>query len=592
MRRFLSFFYLFFVVLFFASQVNSQTLADELRAWEENSILEQGIFTGKKGLGNFQKTPFGKFRLISCSGGIPDNKMPFFMVEGLLADGWVLDKPNIPSLNRDDILAEEILYPVQALDEKYFSGYKNEVYFSLVYLLKNNVTKFEINKKFPVRACKGTDCFEEVLDLSLAIENDTTFPTDICAKMMRRYQMMIKKPKKDEVIAKLSVIDDNHVQLLVDFKKNVSYLALQAADMPDFNVVQKDFQDKRASLLIETDVNKMPSSFVATLISSLGIFEVELAAQKSMYIFVGSDFDFSSVVWAGIWLFFLSPLFYLFLSLPNEKELLLKEIKRIFKIFFVIILTLGVLFYFNPSLIDFFEIHGILILISGMTLAYLLVKPKFDLTVAAVLFFLMPKPYLLDLVQGYAQKDISILINFLISFLIAFSPFYLFRKVPRLFEEIKKLKKYPIFIRLPQCVLIVWLLTSLVGTCYNPTQTNDDINRLKQNKQTVFVSLENGLCFTCLLNKLTFSYYLNHMAGSEREHIYFKTLSLSSASGRAFVDEYKLTIKSQGVLFGPKQAYGERVYSFVPFEGWYPLFKKVMPIEKEKIPDIIHKEPY
>ena len=133
MRYFLIFFCFLFQFCMPFAHANEPVLTSNIPVFDEDTIIEQGIFTGRKGLGEYQKTEFGRFRLISCSGGIPKDNALFLMVEGLLFDGWVLQKPVIPYSVDEKILKEDISYPIADLNEKHFS--KNEKSRCRVHLL-------------------------------------------------------------------------------------------------------------------------------------------------------------------------------------------------------------------------------------------------------------------------------------------------------------------------------------------------------------------------------------------------------------------------------------------------------------------------
>ncbi len=588
MRYFLTFFCFFFYICCAFAASNQEPAFASSDVKEEIIFEEQGIFTGTKGLGKWQQTDFGKFRLISCSGGIPENNVPFLMIEGRLLDGWRLEKPLIPASTDENVLKEEILYPLNDLNEKRFLGYTGEVYFSLVQLLKESVTEFTVNKKFLVKACKIDYCKEEMLDLSLSLKRDSKYPTDVCTKMMRRFQMMIKKPQIDSIQTTLSILDENHLQLIASFQKDVSFLEVQTNALDNYEILRKDFQGNTASLLIKTKTTNLKDPFNVVLISSLGFFQKEVIPQKGVFHFFKEEMSIFSAIVAGILLFLLSPLFYLFLSLPNEKDALLLKVKQIKKAFGLTFFFLMMTFYFKPNLIDLFEINGSLILISFMVLVYLLIWPKFSLIGAIVLFFLFPKPYLMESLSCLENMDGRVVILFVVWMIIALLPFEIFKKVPMLFEELKKLKQYPVLIRLPQGVLLLWLIISYMGNWFYPTSDAKEISSLKEGEQTIFVSAEKGLCLTCFLNKMTLSYYLENLSDFDQRKVHILSIDVNNDSAQEFLKGHKLSLKTNALLFGPNQSFPEKVFGFIPIDGWYRWLKKVMPEEKIKLPDLIH----
>ena len=588
MRYFLIFLCFLFQVFTCLAQTSTPLDATVLHVLDEE-VLDQGIFTGRKGLGDYQKTKVGKFRLISCSGGIPKDYSLFLMVEGLLEEGWVLEKPTIPPSDNQEILKEEILYPISDVNEKRFTGYKTEGYFPLVYLLKKGTQEFNLNKKFPIKACNGELCMEEMLDLSLFLKNDSKYPTDICSKMMRQFQLAVRTPKNKEVEVSLNIIDDNHMQLIAKFNQDVSFLNLQSEELDVFDIIQKEFKDNLASLLIKTNTSKLSDSFLITLISSAGIFETTVVPQQESYVFLSEKLNWMNAFIAGILLFFLSPLFYLFLSLPTKKEVLLTQVRIIQKSFGLVFLCLAILFYYYPECVAFFEVYGVFVVTSFLTLVWLLWRPKFNVGIGVLFFFLLPKPYLTESLISFSSLKGDIFILFAIWFIIAFLPFMIFKKYPDLFKALRKLKQYRVLIRMPQIILLIWLVVSFFASLSFKTKV-ETIEPLRKTNQAMYISIEQGLCLSCFFNKLSFSYYLKHYTQYDKSKILFFRLDATDEQVRQFLRNNKLPIKTQGLLFGENQVYPERISGLVPIEEWYPFLRKVMPQEKENMPYIFNKE--
>ncbi len=589
MRYFLVFLCFLFQVFACFAQTSMPLEAGSVPLFDKEAFVEQGLFTGRKGLGDYQETNIGKFRLISCSGGIPKNYSLFLMIEGLLDEGWILEKPMIPSSDNKEILKEEILYPISSLNEHRFTGYKKEVYFSLIYFLKEGTQEFNLNKKFPIKACKGEVCVDEMLDLSLLLKNNSKYPTDICSKMMRQFQLAVRQPKNKEVEVSWNIIDENHVQLIATFNQDVSFLNLQSEELEVFDVIQKDFKDNQASLLIKTNTTKMPDSFLITLISSAGIFETTVMPQQGSYIFLSEKLNWLNPFVSGVLLFFLSPLFYLFLSLPDKKETLVKRINLIKKSFGFLFLCLAILFYFYPECVAFFEVYGVFIVISFLTLAWLLYRPKFNIGMGILFFFLLPKPYLNETLVSFSSAKGYIFILFAIWFFIGLLPFVIFKKYPALFGALRKLKQYPVLIRIPQIVLLIWLIVSVFAAASVKTQP-ETIDSLRKENQPMYLSVERGLCLSCFLNELSFSYYLKHFTDYKKDEILFLRLDATDDRAKKFLKDNKLPLKTQGLLFGKNQVYPERINGLIPIEEWYPFFKKVMPQEKENLPPLFNEE--
>lgn len=188
--------------------------------------------------------------------------------------------------------------------------------------------------------------------------------------------------------------------------------------------------------------------------------------------------------------------------------------------------------------------------------------------------------------------DWRILLVFSFWMVLTLLPFMMFKKIPILFSEIKKLKQYPILIRLPQGILLFWLLLTLLGNVVPSYDHKNSFQTLKNEKQTIYVSVENGLCFSCMLNRWMLSYYLNNLTEFDKEKVHILTFKSNDSIAQTFIKENKLINKTQMLLFGPKQPFPEKIEGFVPVEEWYHLLKKVMPEKKKELPELFKKGGY
>ena len=119
------------------------------KALNESMKVERGLLTGEKGLTPFYETEFARFRLTSCSGGIPENNRLFLMIESQIKEGWRLQRPLIPVDGKfgSTIVDEQIAYPLNLKEDKKTTFYENNAFFALLYEVDSKSNAFEIKKE-------------------------------------------------------------------------------------------------------------------------------------------------------------------------------------------------------------------------------------------------------------------------------------------------------------------------------------------------------------------------------------------------------------------------------------------------------------
>ena len=548
--------------------------------YQEQMLLatqtERGLLTGDKGLGVFQKTTFGKFRLISCYGGISKSDQVFLMLEGLLEPGWRLQKPLIELEKNDVVLEEKILFPINTSKEKNTFYYENVVLIPLLYTVDKNLQLFEVTKNISLTACKEQNCRTEQISVDLALSRENTLQTDVCPKMLNALQKVPVEPINGEIIqAYFNVIDQKNVQLIVDFKDKIKSLDLQIQTKFDWRIIHKELHKNRALLTLKIEDVKKLEGVEVYLLSSLGAFKVFPVIKTEGIVFANKELSYWNVFYAGFWLFFLSPLFLLFWQLPETKEKLIKQVRKIRITSFVLAFILFLVCYFGGNLIPFVETRGVGALLGFSALCLLMIKPNISLKWALVLFFVLPKPYLLETLYALDMKSLQPLLVFVILTFVATMPFVLFQEIPQFFSAVKKVKQYIYIVRLPQIVLLLWLMINIVGGFVFKPVSRVEFEQAQSTGKTVFVSVENGYSLVSLLNKMTASYLKNNSSVVKGGELTVLTIKSYSKDGEQFVNEKHLLPLTQGYLYGEKQSYPLIVDGYVSLEKWSDMLKQV-----------------
>lgn len=551
-------------------------------AFEEATRVERGLLTGERGLTPFVETDFASFRVISCKGGIPKNNKLFLMIESKIKEGWQLKKPDIPSVGESNsfVLKEDILYPINKKAVKKTDFYEEKAYFSFLYEVKREATTFEFEKEISFTGCKGDVCQTETIPFFMKLDRNYALQTDVCPMMIHEFQNVPMIPVEGELSAKLSQIDENYILLMLDFHRDISSLGIQIEEDFDWQVVKKDFRGNKAHVLISSSNKIEFDNLNIKLFSSLGSFDLKLPLSKEGYTPLKRELSYFGVFKAGFCLFFFTPLFLIFLQLSDKK----KQLKQQVKVVGVSVFSIGFVFaiwgYFSSFLNEIFELWGVLSVVSLVAILYALINPKIKYMWLGVLFFVWPKTYVLDTLYALDTHSFLFFVVFAIWAFMCYLPFKVFKNIPRFFKEIRKVKQYPFLIRIPQVVMLCWLIFTVGISFFLPTKSISDFENLREQNKTMFVSLENGYCLSCQLNKLKLLYIQKTTSLIKNENLEILTVNTRTSNGNTFLKKHHLHKESYGLVYGEKLPYPVIVYGSIPLEGWQKYFSEVTEISE------------
>ncbi len=582
MRHFL----LFFVCLFlnFASYateevenvhkpflVSAQDRADKIQhALNESMKTEKGLLTGEKGLTPFFETEFAFFRLMACEGGIPETNHLFLMIESKIKEGWQLQKPIIPMMEEKNgvILSEQISYPLNLKTPKKTTYYEDKAYFTLLYEVSEAAKLVEIKKEIPFTACKDGVCKTRVVPFMMTLDRTNTYQTDVCALMMHEFQNVPTPPKGNELKASLNKIDDYYLFLKLEFDRDVSYLNMQIEEDVDWNIDKIEYKNNQGQILIRFSEKITKLDMNIKLLSSQGAFDLNLPVVNGVYVPLKPEISYLSILIAGLGLFFLSPIMLVFLTLKDTKKALKKQIIQIRFVLFGCAFLFAVCGYFFDGFKILFEVPKMLWIIPFALLVYLLIKPKIKMKWAVFIFLLWPKPYLLDVLYALDTKSVLIFAIFFVWAFLCYLPFKICQNTPKFFKEIKKVKQYPYLLRIPQVVMLCWLIVVGFGEIFFEGKSVQDFSHLKKQNKTIFVSVENGYCLSCLLNKVKLAYIQKTTDLILKNNLEILTLDTSSKEGKSFLRENHFEAFSYGLLYGEKVPYPIFLFGSVELEEW------------------------
>ena len=547
------------------------------KALNESMKVERGLLTGEKGLTPFYETEFARFRLTSCSGGIPENNRLFLMIETQIKEGWRLQRPLIPVDGKfgSTIVDEQIAYPLNLKEDKKTTFYENSAFFALLYEVDSKSNAFEIKKEISFTACKESVCKTEVVPFKMALDRSNTYQTDVCALMLHEFQNVPTEPNAGELSAVLNRIDKNYLVLKLEFKRDISYIKLQIEEDFDWKVSKIEYKANQAQVLIYSPKSIEFDTLNVKLLSSQGAFDLKLPVQEGYFVPFKPDLSYWSVLTAGFGLFFFSPILIVFLMLKNTKKELKQQVEKIKYTLFVCAFLLAAGVYCFDGFKNLFEVLKLSWFIPFALLSYMLFKPKVKMVWYIFFFLVWPKPYLLETLYGIEERSFVVFVVFGLWAFLCYMPFKIFQNTPKFFKEIKKVKQYPYLIRIPQVVMLIWLLVVGVGNLVFENKSIQDFSKLQSGNKTIFVSVENGYCFSCLMNKIKLLYIQKTTNLILKNNLEILTVDTFSKEGKAFLKENHFLTSSFGLLYGEKLPYPVLIWGSVDLEEWQKHLSEV-----------------
>ena len=534
------------------------------------TYTESNPITGLDGYGQWQETQFGRIRLISCDTGLKKNTAVYVAVQMQIHPKLALLKPKITLKTpvKQSIISYPIMYPLPqkwTRTQFYFENALFPIFLEPIsYTDPLNVqVQVEWTAINPFESLKRTD----ISTLDLTLKPNAIGETGICGYMMSQLQLA-PTPVRDNFVARASVNEQGEIQLFFKLKKTTKLLSVQIDDDWTFEEVDKKINGKTAVLVIK------PSKLIdegtvlpIKLITSFGIFDVPIKLQKGEFKMMAPDFSWMSLFIDGLLLFLATPLFsYFLLNMHRTSKQLEKSISETL----IVLASVGFAWSLGwqadliPA-VSLVQLNSIMWWFMFCWLIYWIFNPRLPLIGCILMVMVLPKPYLSETIGGLEQYTWAPLCIGLLWTVIVMWPFTWIKRYPKAFFTLHKLMKKEMnailwFARLPAVFLLIWLI---VGGVVN-TKINQDIDvytpeRVKQalaEDKIVFVSVENPVCFSCVLNKVI---ALN--SGSSRllrleDKLLLLRVPADTTLGKHLMQRFGELSAPVNIMFGPKNASG------------------------------------
>lgn len=546
-------------------------------------------FSGTKGYGKWYTLPFGQIRLVSCRSGLDNYATPLLSaIQAQIKPDWILYKPEITVATPAQQIAipYPLTYPLPAGKTK-TDMYTAETFFPVIVepISTQESMTLLVRMDWQAEHLATKEKRTGQIELLIPFIPEPSYETGICPHL-RKQLSLAPTPAEKKIQTTANLGANNTIQFFFNFEKTTTLLSVQIDEPWTFTEIEKNIQGRSATLIIKpSEPIKTGQNIALKIITSFGRFSTDVVVQKKDFVHLKEDFSWGKIICSGLLLFLTTPLFgWLLRQTPRTKKQMQKEAKKTILSIATIGIILTLLWQLNiwiPT--DIIQIFPITAWFFGFAFLLLIIWPLNTLYAVLVITFVLPKPYLNNIVFVINDYDWMPLICGLIWTLLCLWPFLWIIKYPNgWFAFYKKSKKYELALQsaigLPLLVMALWLIiaggvNSVLNTTMPPYNTQD-IQTLLKNDKKVVVFVEPSICFTCAWNK---GIELN--GGYTRAHIQSGRLipmhlSVDTAEASAFRHRFGQKSLPMIILFTPDTPHGQPVQGGLNNKNWKKMINQ------------------
>jgi hypothetical protein len=534
------------------------------------TYTEANPISGLDGLGEWQTTPFGRMRLISCETGLKKNKPMYVGVQMEIHEHLALTKPKITLRTpvKQSVISYPIAYPLP-------EGWtRTQFYFNTI-LFPIFFEPIKYDETLPVQVqveWTAINPFDNVKISDTSLLNLTLKPnaigeTGLCGYMMAQLNMA-PAPARDNVQAQARVNQQGDIQLFFELKHKTKMISVQIDDEWTFEVVDKKVNGDMAVFVIKPSQPIVDGSILPVkLITSFGVFDVPTTLRSGEFKKEIEPFRWWSLFKGGILLFFGTPLFaYFLLNMKRTAKQLEKSTTEVLVVLFCTGFAWALSWQADliPA-VSLVQLNPWFCLVIIGCLVYWIINPRLSLGISLLMVILLPKPYLNDAIGFAEQYNFAPLGMGLVWTAMVMWPFTWIKRYPKAFFELHKLMQQEMkailwFARLPAIFLLIWVIVGgLVNIKINQGIENYTAEQVKQavlDGKIAVVSVENPVCFSCAFNKIVA--FNSGKAGFLRRQgnlVVFK-LPADSSEAKYLMQQFGQLSAPMIVMYGPQNPMG------------------------------------
>lgn len=534
------------------------------------TYTEANPITGLDGLGEWQTTPFGRMRLISCDAGLKKNKPTYVGVQMEIHPRLALTKPKITlkTPTKQSFISYPIFYPLP-------DGWtKTQFYFNTA-LFPIFFEPMQYDKPLPIHVqveWTAVDPFKntEITDtslLSLTLKPNTIGETGLCGYMMQQLTLA-PAPARDMVRSQATVNQQGDIQLFFELQHETKLVSIQIDDVWTFEEVDKKVSDKTAVFVIKPSQAVAEGSVLPIkLITSFGIFDMPTPLKSGEFKKEMASFSWWALFKGGIFLFLGTPLFaYFLLNMKRTAKQLEKSVNETLVVLFCVGFAWALGWQANliPA-VSLVQLNPLFCWVIIGCLVYWMINPRMSLGVCLLMVIVLPKPYLNEVVGFSEQYALAPFGMGLLWTVMVMWPFTWIKRYPKAFFTLHKLMKKEMkailwFARLPAVFLLIWLI---VGGFINAKvnqhieiYTPEQVKQAVEAGKVVVVSVENPICFSCTLNKIIAVNSGKARSLNKRGNLLVLKLSADSIEAKRLMQQLGELSAPVTIIYGPKNPSG------------------------------------
>lgn len=345
----------------------------------------------EKGVGQWEKLPFGQVRMLSCSTGRQNRNIIVGGLQVQLDDGWVLDRPNLSPLSPEGVIS----YPIRPNPIK-TQKYTGSFLIPVIYPHQPNQKDLNFGVQGNLKACANQNCWDIPIKINLSLDENESKYTSYCAYIMDELK---KTPIPAFDMGQGQWMNDH--QSLLSFKiPRVNQAFLQNENGLDFRILQTRFSKDEVEFKVSYTPqwpNKTIRDWI--LITNQGVFRVPIILDEKTFPKKEIEKPWWTFFFGSFFFFICSPFFILLGTSfkRNKKQLRQQCIKAI--IVSAITITLSCLWmrFFDYNEVIQSIATPVIWIILGITL---ILTPR-NAEWAGALFILWPKPFLHDMLDYF-----------------------------------------------------------------------------------------------------------------------------------------------------------------------------------------------
>ena len=497
------FFCIFFIIFFigFAFSIRLEPKKDNYKTTSSifkifNAPNINSLLTGR-GQGPELEVAWGTAAILTCMNFVPETKELWGGISVNITNNYSISKPEI-----NLILSSgngEVFYPVKTNLER--NEWKTEKYTKNVifpFKLSNLSNTEDLIIEAHIKTFYYSD--NKVIPHDFFIKailerTDSPYMTGFCPEI-QKFINLIPLPK--QTVPATAFWDNGDLVLDLTFNSNISFLQIQPETNHRVLIKKTALKNNLARITVEGDFSEIKDFIPVTVISSQGIFKLNIPVKKIAPPFFPNDFPLWLLIKCCLFGLLLSPMIVGLTELIGEKESFIKySVQQM--LLSLCICSFSYLILWETDILkllsDIFGMLPYLIFIITIILFLFFNIFKMPLWLYSVWSLLFPVPYLIDILLFSPENSILTISVFFGTQIIFYT--ILYKNIYVLSAVLKKIEEYPQTISLFKAIVLGLLFCWIFLGGIFPRILSNHPSTAEVTVETVYPPV----CLTCVFQK-------------------------------------------------------------------------------------------